>query len=243
MNWVHGSRAAYICKQNKNDTYGFKSHRLRWVSLWLCGRIAGWRMSQLVFNSKFENLACLATLKSCDTTKQTVCVWLYIYDKNKWIAQTVTTGLLVIFCSLLAIGLMSSVFAIGAGDQSSILRWVILKTRKMVLDAALRSTQHYKVSIKDKVEESWEWSSAAPTPWCSSYWKGSLRVTNLLAEELHLTKYFFAFFYILALVLTESWKLGGTKCIGFHDMPEPLHPSFPFSSHVSLFLTKINPPQ
>ena len=32
----------------------------------------------------------------------------------------------------------------------------------MVLDAALLSTQNYKVSIKGKVEQSWEWSSTLP---------------------------------------------------------------------------------
>ena len=42
-------------------------------SLWLCSRILGWRMSQLGFNISFENLVCLAKLKSCDTTKQSVC--------------------------------------------------------------------------------------------------------------------------------------------------------------------------
>ena len=32
----------------------------------------------------------------------------------------------------------------------------------MVLDTALLSTQHYKVKIKDKVEQSWELSSVLP---------------------------------------------------------------------------------
>ena len=32
----------------------------------------------------------------------------------------------------------------------------------MALDAALLKTQHYKVRIKDKVEQSKEWSSALP---------------------------------------------------------------------------------
>ena len=32
----------------------------------------------------------------------------------------------------------------------------------MVLDAALLSTQHYKVGIKGKVEQSWEFISALP---------------------------------------------------------------------------------
>ena len=60
---------------------------------------------------------------------------------------------------LLAIGQMSRVFANGLGDQGSIPVWVIPKTQKIVLDAALLSTQHYKVRIKGKVEQSREWSS------------------------------------------------------------------------------------
>ena len=43
-----------------------------------------------------------------------------------------------------AIGLMSRVFANGPGDRGSIPGRVIPKTQKMVLDAALLSTQHYK---------------------------------------------------------------------------------------------------
>ena len=38
----------------------------------------------------------------------------------------------------------------------------MLKTQKRVLDAALLNTQHYKVRIKGKVEQSREWSSALP---------------------------------------------------------------------------------
>ena len=55
---------------------------------------------------------------------------------------------------------MSRVFVNGLGDQGSIPGWIIPKTQKMVFDAALLSTQHYKVRIKGKVEQSWEWSSA-----------------------------------------------------------------------------------
>ena len=43
---------------------------------------------------------------------------------------------------------MSRVFAIGPGDQGSILGRVIPKTKKIVLDAALLITQHNKVRIK-----------------------------------------------------------------------------------------------
>ena len=37
---------------------------------------------------------------------------------------------------------------------------VITKTKEMVLDAAFLSTQHYKVRIRGKAEQSREWSSA-----------------------------------------------------------------------------------
>ena len=59
-------------------------------------------------------------------------------------------------------GIMVRVFANGLGDWCSIPGQVIPKTQKMVLDAALLSTQHYKVRIKGKVEQSREWSSVLP---------------------------------------------------------------------------------
>ena len=55
---------------------------------------------------------------------------------------------------------MSRVFANGLGDQGSISGRVIPKTQKMLLDGTLLNTQHYKVWIKGKVEQSREWSSA-----------------------------------------------------------------------------------
>ena len=56
-----------------------------------------------------------------------------------------------------AIGLMSRVFINGPGDRSSIPGRVILKT-----DTILLNTQHYKVWIKGKVEQSSEKSNALP---------------------------------------------------------------------------------
>ena len=55
---------------------------------------------------------------------------------------------------------MSRDFANSPGDRGSIPGQVIPKTQKMVLDATLLSTQHYKVRIKGKVEQSKQWSSA-----------------------------------------------------------------------------------
>ena len=57
---------------------------------------------------------------------------------------------------------MVRVFTNGPGDLSSIPGRVIPKTQKMVLDATLLNTQHYKVKIKGKVEQSMERSSALP---------------------------------------------------------------------------------
>ena len=51
---------------------------------------------------------------------------------------------------------MSRVFANGPEDWGSIPGRVIPKTKKMVLDDTLLSTQHYKLRIKGKVEQSWE---------------------------------------------------------------------------------------
>ena len=55
---------------------------------------------------------------------------------------------------------MGRMFANGPGEQGSIPGRVIPKTQKMVLVGALLNTQHYKVRIKGKVEQSREWSSS-----------------------------------------------------------------------------------
>ena len=64
--------------------------------------------------------------------------------------------LMALFCAAIYIGMMVRVFANGPGDLGSIPGRIIPKTQKMVLDAALLNTQHYKVWIKAKVEESRE---------------------------------------------------------------------------------------
>ena len=57
---------------------------------------------------------------------------------------------------------MGRVFTNGPGDLGSIHGHVIPKTLKMILDTSLFNTQHYKVCIKGKVEQSRERSSALP---------------------------------------------------------------------------------
>ena len=83
------------------------------------------------------------------------------------------------------IGLGVRVFANGPGDLGSIPGRVIPKTQKMVLDASLLSTQHYKVRIKGKVKQSRKGVAPSPTHWCSSYRKRSLRVTLDYGRQLY----------------------------------------------------------
>ena len=59
----------------------------------------------------------------------------------------------------------------------------------MVLDASLLNTQHYKVWIKGKVDQSRKRICAPPTPWCSSYRKKSLKVTLDYGHQLYFCIY------------------------------------------------------
>ena len=54
----------------------------------------------------------------------------------------------------------------------------------MVLDASLLNTQHYKVRVKWR--NPGKGVAPFPTLWCSSYWKGSLRVTLDYGHQLYL---------------------------------------------------------
>ena len=103
-------------------------------------------------------------------------IWLlsYIFLSAKYILTIILLSIRNTYC---VIGLAVRVFANGLGDLGSIPGRVIPKTQKMVLDACLLNTQHYKVRIKCKVEQSREGVTPSPTTWCSRYRKGSLRLT------------------------------------------------------------------
>ena len=64
---------------------------------------------------------------------------------------------------------MVRMFANDPGDLGSIPGRVTPNTQKMVLDAIFLHTQHYKVWIKDKVEQSWESVVSSLTPRCCRY--------------------------------------------------------------------------
>ena len=66
----------------------------------------------------------------------------------------------IYICYYQPTGTIARVFANGLRDQGSILGRVISKTQKMVLNPSLFNTQHYKVWIKGRVEQSREMSNA-----------------------------------------------------------------------------------
>ena len=92
----------------------------------------------------------------------------------------------------------------------------------MVLDASLLNTQHYKVRIKGKVEQSREGVAPSPTHWCSSYRKGSLRVTLDYGRQLYFTYIHIIFIsvyilkYICYLYIYLSDSVHRTLCLNFH---------------------------
>ena len=69
---------------------------------------------------------------------------------------------IIIIIIIIIIGLVCRVFANGLGDWCSVLGWVIPKTQKVALDAALLKTMHYKVRIKGKMEQPKERTGALP---------------------------------------------------------------------------------
>ena len=79
----------------------------------------------------------------------------------------------------------------------------IPKTLKMVLDASLLKTQHYKVRIKGKVEQSRERSSA-PLHLCvvaiekGAFWSPSTTVANLtyICKCIYICAYIHAYAYM-----------------------------------------------
>ena len=64
-------------------------------------------------------------------------------------------------------------FVGGLGDLGKSPGRVIPKTQKMALDATLLNTQHYKVRSRVKWSNPGKGGAPFPTPWCSSYRKGS----------------------------------------------------------------------
>ena len=82
------------------------------------------------------------------------------------------------------IGIVGRVFGNGPGDLGSIPGRVIPRTQKMVLEASLLNTQHYKVWIKGKVKQSKERGSALSYTSVAiekgAFWSPSTTVANFI---------------------------------------------------------------
>ena len=66
------------------------------------------------------------------------------------------------------------------------------RLKKWYLIPPWLTLKHYKVWIKGKVEQSRKGVVPSPTPWCSSYRKGSFRVTLDYGHQLYFTTYLLA---------------------------------------------------
>ena len=75
---------------------------------------------------------------------------------------------------------------------------VIPKTKKIVLDAALLNTKHYKVRIKGKLEQSIEWTSTL------SLHLGVVAIEKGAFESLSTKVANFTFLYFLTDVLIQN---------------------------------------
>ena len=134
-------------------------------------------------------------------------IYIYIERERERVTHTYknTFRILVIYIAV-------RVFANGPGDLGSIPGRVIPKTQKMVLDASLLNTQHYKVRIKGKVEQSRERSRALPTRWCSKLskrepsghprlWSLTL-LTLLIPSHKHNENIYYIYIYIYIYIYT-----------------------------------------
>ena len=98
-------------------------------------------------------------------------------------------------------------FSNGPVDLGSVPGRVIPKTFKMALNTSLLNTQQYKVRIKGKVEQSRKGAAPSPTPRCSSYWKGNLRVALDYVRQLYLLFFIFGNKLIMEMIMMKEKKL------------------------------------
>ena len=97
-------------------------------------------------------------------------------------------------------GMMVRVFANSPGDRGSIPGRVIPKTQKWSLMPPYLTLSNIRYGSRVKWNNPRNGVAPFPTPWCSSYRKGSLRVTLDYGRELY-------FFYLDSLRIAKSFTL------------------------------------
>ena len=98
----------------------------------------------------------------------------------------------------------------------------------------------HKVRIKGKVEQSREGVAPSPTHWCSSYRKGSLRVTLAYGRQLYYVYKVISLSITLIWVPTVALSLSEQVNSSPHSLSLPLSLSLSLSLSVSLSPTPRN---
>ena len=99
------------------------------------------------------------------------------------------------FVILPEIGMMVRVFADGSGDRGSIPGRVIPKTQKWYLIPPCLTLSIIRYGSRVKWSNPGKGVASSPSPWCSSYWKGSLWVSLDSGGQLYV--YYYVRFFIL----------------------------------------------
>ena len=98
-------------------------------------------------------------------------------------------------------------FANNPGDWGPIPGRVIPKTQKMVLDAYLLCTWHYKVRIKSKWNNPGKGVTASLTPWCGSHWKVAIDYGRAANLYIYIYIYIYIRSYVWVCACSSVFKL------------------------------------
>ena len=117
--------------------------------------------------------------------------------RSLWVVREalIDTKQLKIQVSIFNIVICIQLFACGLGDLGSILRRVIPKTLKWYLIPLCLTLSNIRYVSRVKRSNHGKGVAPSPTPWCSSYWKGSLLVTLDWGRQL--------FFYMIWTILIQ----------------------------------------
>ena len=124
---------------------------------------------------------------------------------------------------------------LSLSDLGSIPGRVIPKTLKMVLDTSLLNTQQYKVWIEGKVEQSWEGVVPSPTPWCSSYGKGSL----LVALDYSCQHYFYLHCFLFKILKNKKKLVFSVKLKWNTIIYRYIHQYYHIYIYIYIYIIKI----
>ena len=141
---------------------------------------------------------------------------------------------------------MGRLFANGPGDQGSIPGWVIPKTFKMVLNTSLLNTQHHKVHIEGKMEQSRGMSSALPLHLgVVAFEKGAFRSSTTKYRQLyfftyiiHVYIYIYIYIYTIYIYMRDYRDIYSPTPVGLSSLANEVI-VLPLAFIASLFLYEL----